>query len=113
MGSTICPDQQPVRRQWVPAAMGQAAAEGEPQPGREAPPPVECGGSTLMTLPESKLDPSQSWSCPSFSSPAFSCFTSGENTIGRRRRQGCYFVTNFFHNFLIYVISTIPPNFRS
>merc|ERR1712029_824869 len=57
ISSTICPDQQPVRRRWVLAALApeaaqlcargavevvprQAAAEGEPQPGREAPPPV-------------------------------------------------------------------------
>merc|ERR1719195_1649607 len=59
-----------------------AEAVGQP-PGQEAPARGECGGSTRTTRQESKLAQSQFWSCPSFSSPAFSCYTSGENTTGR------------------------------
>merc|ERR1719500_957820 len=57
----------------------------------------ECGDSTQTTPPESRLDPSQCWSCPCCSSPASSCFTSGENTTGPRassRRSTYRFVIN-------------------
>merc|ERR1711892_633443 len=51
---------------------------------QEAPAVEECGDFTLTIPPELRLVQSQCWSCPSFSLPACSCFTSGASTTGPR-----------------------------